>query len=51
MVILKEMMMNFVPLAKKKQAKYCYSTVNLPLFKESDDTLIIEKCIIPELHL
>ena len=32
----------------KKQAKDCYSTVNLRLFKESDDTLIIEKCVISE---
>ncbi|CAH0556707.1 unnamed protein product [Brassicogethes aeneus] len=35
----------------KKLAKECHSTINLPLFEEADDMYVIEKCIIPELHL
>ena len=36
---------------KKKDAKYCNSTVNSPLLKEDDDLTVIEKCLPPELHL
>ena len=42
----------FVSLGKdKKLAKNCHSTINEPLFKENDDLLILDKCIIPELHI
>lgn len=34
----------------KRFAKTCHSTVNLPLFEESDDMPVIEKALIPELH-
>lgn len=33
-----------------KNAKNCHSTINLPLFDESDDMPVIAKVIIPELH-
>lgn len=36
---------------KKSDAQQCHSTVNLPLFEEEDDKLVIEKCIVPELHI
>ena len=35
----------------RKNARLCNSTVNDPLFNESDETLVIEKCVIPELHI
>lgn len=35
----------------KKFAKECGSTVNPPLFDEEDERLVIEKCVIPELHI
>lgn len=35
----------------KKLGKECHSTINLPLFSEDDDTYVLEKCIIPELHI
>ena len=35
----------------KKSAKECGSTVNLSLFAEEDDTPLIKKCVVPELHL
>lgn len=35
----------------KKLAKNCHSTVNPPLLDEANDTYIIQKCIIPELHI
>lgn len=48
---IKESYSTFVSLNfDKKLAKDCHSTVNLPLFDESDDMLVIEKVIIPELH-
>ena len=34
-----------------KYAKEYHSTINRPLFQESDDTTVLEKCIIPELHI
>lgn len=34
-----------------KYAKDCHSTVNPPLFAESDDTPVLKKCVIPELHV
>lgn len=49
---LKEDHENYLKLGdKKKSAKDCHSTVNLPLFDEEDDTYVIEKCPIPELHV
>ena len=36
---------------KKRLAKDCHSTVNLSLLEEDDSTFVLEKCIIPELHL
>lgn len=35
----------------KKLAHLCHSTINEPLFKENPDIKIIEKCVVPELHL
>lgn len=37
--------------SNKKLAKFSYSTVNAPLFEENDDVTVIEKCVIPELHI
>ena len=43
---------NFVDLGKKKNlSKNCYSTINKLLFTEDKDLRILEKCIIPELHV
>lgn len=36
---------------KLKYAKECHSTIHEPLFTESDDITVLEKCIVPELHL
>lgn len=42
----------FVSLGSKKNlSKNCHSTINKPLFKEERNILILEKCIIPELHV
>lgn len=35
---------------KQKFAKDCYSTISPALFEEEDNTLVIEKCVVPELH-
>jgi hypothetical protein len=35
----------------KKFAKDCHSTINAPVFEENISTTVIEKCVIPELHL
>jgi len=35
----------------KKNSKEFHSTINSPLFTESDDTTVLEKCVIPELHV
>lgn len=35
----------------KKKSKDYHSTVNLPLFDESDEMPVIRKCIVPELHI
>lgn len=35
----------------KKYAKECHSTINLPLFAEDNNLKVLEKCIIPELHI
>lgn len=32
-------------------AMTCHSTVNAPLFQEPDDMPVIEKCVVPELHV
>ena len=34
-----------------KLAKTCHSTVNQPLFEENDEMYVLEKCVIPELHI
>ncbi|CAH0559569.1 unnamed protein product [Brassicogethes aeneus] len=36
---------------KKDQAKLYHSTINPPLFEELNETYVIEKCIVPELHI
>lgn len=36
---------------KLTDAKYCNSTINLPLFIEDDSVFVIDKCVIPELHV
>lgn len=42
----------FTSLCKdKKKAKECHSTVNLTLFEENNHIYVIEKCVIPELHI
>ena len=38
-------------MAIKKNAKECYTIINKPLFKENDNMLVIDKCVIPELHV
>ena len=35
----------------KKLTKRCHSVVNLPLFEENDDLTVLERCVIPELHI
>ena len=35
----------------KKSAKLCHSTINLPLFNDDDDVYVLQKYIIPELHI
>lgn len=35
----------------KKNAINCHSTVNKPIFQENNDVKVIEKCVVPELHL
>lgn len=35
----------------KKFAKECGSTINRPLFEEADHTRVLDKCVLPELHL
>lgn len=35
----------------KKYSKICNSTVNTPLFEEAEEVYVLEKCILPELHL
>lgn len=35
----------------KKYAKDCHSTIHPPLFEENDHVTVLEKCIIPELHI
>lgn len=35
----------------KQFAKEYHSVINPPLFSENDERLVIEKCIIPELHI
>lgn len=37
--------------SNKKLAKLCHSTINPPLFDEDDNLTVIEKCVIPELHI
>ena len=38
-------------LIKKKHGPLCHSTINEPLFNDSDDVTIIEKCPPGELHM
>lgn len=35
----------------KKYAMQCHNTINAPLFNEDKDKYVIEKCLIPELHI
>lgn len=35
----------------KKFSRECHSTVNLPLMNEADEVTVLEKCVIPELHI
>ena len=35
----------------KKKAKECHSTINQPLFEENSELCVIEKCVVPELHV
>lgn len=43
---------NFCSLGKnKKNASKCHSTINSPLFEENDEVCVLEKCVIPELHI
>ena len=35
----------------KKLARDCHSTINKPLFVEDPDIKVLEKCVIPELHV
>lgn len=35
----------------KKKAPECRSTINPPLLTEDDEVTVLEKCIIPELHI
>ena len=49
---LKEDHKKFVDLGRKKNlSKDCHSTINKPLFTEERDTEILDKSIIPELHV
>ncbi|CAB0040670.1 unnamed protein product, partial [Trichogramma brassicae] len=36
---------------KKALAKECFSTINPPLFNEDNNVRVLEKCVIPELHI
>ena len=36
---------------KRLNAKFYHSTINKPLFEEDDELCIIQKCVIPELHV
>ena len=38
-------------LNKKKLAMHSHNTTNAPLLQENDDTYVIEKCLISELHI
>lgn len=52
MVIWIKTISNFVTGKKnKKQAASCHSTVNKPLFDENPDVKVLEKCVVPELHV
>ena len=35
----------------KKEGKNFHSTINPPLFNENDDIKVLQKCVIPELHV
>lgn len=44
----------FISIGQKKalaKAKDCHSTINLPLLEENDNVFVLDKCIIPELHI
>lgn len=43
--------MNSISYQKKKLAMYNHSTINPPLLDEDDSKYVIEKCVIPELHI
>lgn len=49
---LKESYHKFCSLGKdKKISKKCHSNITLALFNEEDSVYVIEKCLIPELHI
>lgn len=49
---LKKDYMKFIAQGKnKKLAKDANSTINPPLFEEDDDTKVLDKCVVPPLHL
>lgn len=50
---LKRDYMNFAQIGggKKQNAKNHNSTLNPPLFSEDDDIFVLQKCVIPELHI
>ena len=42
---------NIVFQVKIKKSRECHSTINLPIFTEEDDVYVLQKCVIPELHV
>ena len=49
---IKEDYKTFVSLDKDvKKSKLCGSTINPSILNEEDDVFVLEKCIIPELHI
>ncbi|CAH1104522.1 unnamed protein product [Psylliodes chrysocephalus] len=50
---LKHDYMDFVQIGggKKQNAKNHNSTINPPLFSEDDDIFVLQKCVLPELHI
>ena len=36
---------------EKECSRMCHSTINPPIFDEKDDVCVLEKCVIPELHV
>lgn len=36
---------------EKECSRECHSTINLPVFNDDDDVYVLQKCVIPELHV